>query len=93
MTSVVCGPTYTKFTSAVTNIVEMRYRLDLSAAEGRSRDRGYVSQRAKGVMVWSTKYGGKMAFWSVENCARGRARYAVIPPMKDWKKVEPRRVP
>jgi hypothetical protein len=71
----------------------MRYVLEVSCAAGRKSERGYVSQRATGARVCKTKYGGKMAFWSVENWARGRARYAVMPPMKDWKTVEPMRVP
>ena len=46
-----------------------------------------------GVIVWRVKYTGKVAFWRVENCGRGSARKATMPPMKDWKRVLPSRVP
>lgn len=54
---------------------------------------GYVRNMAKGVMVCKVKYTGKVFFWSVENWGRGSTRKATMPLTKDWKSVEPRRVP
>jgi hypothetical protein len=58
-----------------------------------SSDRGYVNNMTSGVIVWRVKYAGNVAFCKVENWARGSARKATMPPMKDWKTVLPRSVP
>ena len=46
-----------------------------------------------GVTVCSVKYTGNVCFCRVENCGLGRTLKATTPAMKDWKSVEPRRVP
>jgi hypothetical protein len=54
---------------------------------------GKVRARTRGRVVCMEKHIGKSADWRVENGARGRTRYAVVPAVKDWKTSVPRRVP
>lgn len=44
---------------------------------------GNVSARAIGKALCNEKYIGKSLFCKAENCGRGSALYAVVPPMKD----------
>jgi hypothetical protein len=96
---------YVQFTKAVKNIVPMSQELRVSVLvavrgvdvryDGRRLEapRGYVTSKTSGVSVWRVKYTGKVCFCNVENCGRGRTRKAMTPETKDWKSVEPRRVP
>jgi len=46
-----------------------------------------------GRIVCMVKKTGNVAVCKVANCGLGSALKAITPPMKDWKMVEPRRVP
>lgn len=54
---------------------------------------GKVNAIIRGSIVCIEKYVGKIADCNVENCARGKALYAVVPPMKLWNNWVPSKEP